>query len=175
MNTKNLLIIGFFIVFFSITFLKNNKPVQDKNVIYNIDSQTGILKYNNFNNSKQINDKKQISKINGNTQEITTNIYEYPSLIVQKNIPIRWTIVADEQNLNSCNNEIVIPKLNISKKLDLGENIFEFTLEDKEVLEYSCWMGINNATITVVDDINIIEIIQIDKLQTVDSCCEILK
>lgn len=175
MNTKKLLIIGFFIVFFSIIFFKNNKPVQDENIIYNIDSQTGILKYNNFNNPEQINDKQQISIINGNMQEITTNIYEYPSLIVQKNIPIRWTIVADEQNLNSCNNEIVIPKLNISKKLELGENIFEFTLEDRGLLSYSCWMGINNATIIVVDDINIIEDIQIDKLQTVDSCCESLK
>lgn len=94
--------------------------------------------------------------LNSNVQEIVTQLEpsSYPALVVQKGVPVKWTIIADSKNLNSCNNEIVIPSLGISKPLNLGENVIEFTLNDTGIIPYSCWMGMIDSTIAVVDDIN---------------------
>jgi uncharacterized protein len=89
----------------------------------------------------------------GGIQVITTTLepYGYPALTVQKGIPVKWTITADAQNLNSCNNEIIIPAYGISKQLAAGENIIEFTPANAGVIPYSCWMGMIQSTITVVE------------------------
>lgn len=96
------------------------------------------------------------STIENDTQLTTTELasYGYPDLIIQKGVPFKWVINVSAENLNSCNNEIVIDSLGISKVLEIGENIIEFTPAESGVIPYSCWMGMQNATIAVVDDIN---------------------
>lgn len=97
-----------------------------------------------------------ISKIEGNIQTVTTNLKagSYTPIIVQKGIPLRWTIIAEKENLNECNNAITIPKLNISKKLSVGENVIEFTPEEEGQIIYTCWMGMIKSSITIVSDLN---------------------
>jgi len=97
-----------------------------------------------------------IAKIEGNFQKVVTKIESgsYPSIIVQKGIPVKWTITADKESLNQCNNEITIPKLNINKKLTVGENIIEFTAENEGEIVYTCWMGMIKGNIYVVSDLN---------------------
>lgn len=98
----------------------------------------------------------QNADVDNNVQEIVTQLEpsSYPTFVVQKGVPVKWTMVADSKNLNSCNNEIIIPSLNISKPLKVGDNVIEFTPTETGVIPYSCWMGMINSAIVVVDDIN---------------------
>ncbi len=98
----------------------------------------------------------QTATVKENVQEIVTQLepYGYPALTVQKDVPVKWTIVADAATLNSCNNEIIIPNYEILKTLNVGDNVIEFTPTESGIIQYSCWMGMINSTIAVVDDIN---------------------
>lgn len=76
---------------------------------------------------------------------------KYPNIIIQKEIPVKWTISAEKKYLNGCNNEIVIPKYDVKKKLFEGDNIIEFTPNEVGTITYSCWMGMIVGNIKVVE------------------------
>lgn len=80
----------------------------------------------------------------------------YNPIIVQKGIPVKWTITANDGDLSSCNNRMLIRDYNVEKKLIVGENVIEFTPTESRKMSAppSCWMGMVGSTITVVDDIN---------------------
>jgi hypothetical protein len=95
------------------------KERQNNNIVQNIE-----------NNDKKIIQKKSKTAIALNKnhtkimdqnivtiQTITTKIdsFSYPSIVVQKGIPVKWIIIADQDSLNECNNTIIIPKLKIEK------------------------------------------------------------
>ena len=73
----------------------------------------------------------------------------YPAITVQAGIPVEWTIHADAEKLNGCNNEIVIPAYGLSVALEAGDNLVTFTPEKAGTVPYSCWMGMIHATIEV--------------------------
>jgi len=91
----------------------------------------------------------QVINMSANGRGYTPNI-----LYVQKNVPVKWVINGDQ--LTSCNNAIVVPSMNIQKKLESGENIITFTPGDKDI-NFSCWMGMIGGVIRVVDDVNAID------------------
>ena len=95
--------------------------------------------------------------ISGDEQTVTTSFLSdsYTPITVQRGIPVRWTILITEENLNSCNNEILIPKYDIDKKLTVGENIVEFTPTETGTFPYSCWMGMIYSRITVVENLSV--------------------
>ena len=112
------------------------------------------------NNSKQIaspgNDSKatiengvQVIKMTANANGYTPNVF-----YVQKNVPVKWII--NGELLTSCNNAIVVPSMDIEKKLEAGENIVNFTPGDKDI-KFSCWMGMISGVIKVVDDVNAVD------------------
>ncbi|KUO74682.1 MAG: heavy metal transporter [Clostridia bacterium BRH_c25] len=78
----------------------------------------------------------------------------YAPIIVQKGIPVKFIINAENQNINGCNNAIIIPKYNIQKALEPGKNIIEFTPEEAGTIPYSCWMGMIGSSIKVVDELS---------------------
>lgn len=78
----------------------------------------------------------------------------YEPIKVQKGIPVRWTIKAQKSDINGCNNEIIIPAFNMSKKLEPGDNVIEFIPTESGSFTYSCWMGMIRSKIIVVDDMN---------------------
>lgn len=78
----------------------------------------------------------------------------YTPIIVQKGIPVRWTIKAEKSDLNGCNNPVTIPKYNIQKKLVPGDNIIEFTPEEEGNIIYTCWMGMISSNIKVVGNLD---------------------
>ncbi|MHC1684192.1 MAG: sulfite exporter TauE/SafE family protein [Clostridiaceae bacterium] len=80
--------------------------------------------------------------------------YSPNTLYVQKDMPVKWII--DGKGLNSCNNAIVVPSLNVEKKLKSGENVIEFTPGDKDI-SFSCWMGMIRGVIKVVDDVETVD------------------
>jgi sulfite exporter TauE/SafE/plastocyanin domain-containing protein/copper chaperone CopZ len=102
----------------------------------------------------QATDANKAKIVNG-VQEvrITADASGYnPNVVfVQKGIPTKF--IVEGKTITSCNNEIIIPTMNIRKKLSKGENIIEFTPGDKDI-NYSCWMGMISGLIKVVDNID---------------------
>lgn len=102
------------------------------------------IRTNNYENMAEIiDDYQQI--------ETTIDYGSYEPITVKKGIPVKWIINVPAEKLNGCNNEIIIPKYNIDVKLNAGENIIEFTPTEAGIINYSCWMGMINSTITVID------------------------
>ncbi len=96
-----------------------------------------------------------ISRLEGNFQMVTTSIRSdrFPAIAVQKAIPVRWIIKVNRDNLNGCNETITIPKLKIERKLQVGDNLIEFTPHEAGEIVYTCWMGMIKSKITVVENI----------------------
>jgi len=61
------------------------------------------------------------------------------TLRLKKGVPVRWKIFGDQ--VSSCTNKIIVPSLNISKKISNGENVVEFTPDTVGEIPFSCWMG----------------------------------
>jgi plastocyanin domain-containing protein len=109
-----------------------------------------------------------VAKIQGNVQVVTTDLApgSYPPIIVQKGIPVKWNMRATADNLNGCNETLTIPKYNIEKKLQAGDNIIEFTPEEEGNLTYTCWMGMISSNIKVVSDLSGVSGKDIDQLNS---------
>lgn len=75
----------------------------------------------------------------------------YPDITVRAGVPVRWVIHADEEKITGCNNEMVIPALDLRVPLSPGDNIVEFTMNEPGIIPYTCWMGMLNGSITVVE------------------------
>lgn len=87
------------------------------------------------------------------------NGYTPNVIYVKKDIPVKWVI--DGKQINSCNNAIVVPSLDIKKQLNNGENIIEFTPKDKDI-NFSCWMGMIRGVIRVVDNLDSVDTSKVD-------------
>ena len=74
----------------------------------------------------------------------------YPIITVQAGVPVTWTLHADEEKLNGCNNALVIPAYGARQALKPGDNIITFTPEEEGIVPYACWMGMIRASIRVV-------------------------
>ncbi len=96
-----------------------------------------------------------IATIEGNLQTVTTVIESgrYAPIVVQQGIPVRWIIKAKADDLNGCNNPIIVPKYKLEKRLVPGDNVIEFTPDASGTIAYSCWMGMITSYIKVVPDL----------------------
>jgi plastocyanin domain-containing protein len=115
----------------------------------------------------EIKDGVQIITMSANNNGYTPNAF-----YVQKGMPVKWIINGDQ--LNSCNNAIVVPSLNKQVKLKNGENIVEFTPGDKD-LNFSCWMGMIRGVIKVTDKLDSVDTSKADSsippASAGPSCC----
>lgn len=75
----------------------------------------------------------------------------YPDITVTAGIPVKWIIDAEKGSINACNRQISIKEYGIEYTFEEGENIIEFDPTDTGTFQYSCWMGMIRATITVVE------------------------
>ena len=96
-----------------------------------------------------------IARISGEVQTVTTTMAsgQYTPFVVQKGIPLQWTIQAAAADLNGCNNPLTIPSLHRQIKLVPGSNLITFTPERSGTIIYTCWMGMISSKITVVADL----------------------
>lgn len=97
--------------------------------------------------------KDRIAVQDGSNQTITTkfNSVSYLPITVKANIPVKWTIVMDEEDITGCNRQLRIPEYDITIDLQPGDNIVEFTPTATGSFPYSCWMGMIQSEITVTD------------------------
>ncbi len=79
----------------------------------------------------------------GSKQVVSMKIGYYgfePQVInLKKGVPVKWII--DGNGATGCTNKIIVPSLNITKKINSGDNIVEFTPTESGVIPFSCWMG----------------------------------
>lgn len=112
-------------------------------------------------------DGVQVIRMTADNKGYTPNVF-----YVEKGIPVKWIITGSQ--LNSCNNAVVIPSLNIQKTLKSGENIIEFTPDDKDI-NFSCWMGMIRGVIKVTDNLDSVDTSKADpslpKPNSGMSCC----
>jgi sulfite exporter TauE/SafE/plastocyanin domain-containing protein len=96
-----------------------------------------------------------IARLEGGVQLVETTMQpnRYVPIIVQRGLPVKWTIKADAASLNGCNNPVTIPTYGVSQRLVPGSNLIEFTPTGAGNVLYTCWMGMISSTIRVVDDI----------------------
>jgi hypothetical protein len=74
----------------------------------------------------------------------------FPNIIVKVGIPVKWIIDAPDGSINLCNNQMIINEYGIDYLFKEGENIIEFMPIKSGIFQYSCWMGMIRAHITVV-------------------------
>jgi len=90
--------------------------------------------------------------ITGDVQEVSMAVtsygYEPKNLTIKAGVPVRWKINGDEAY--GCTSVMTIPSLNISKPLQQGENIIEFTASQKGQLAFMCSMGMVRGSFTVI-------------------------
>ncbi|MNB70879.1 Cytochrome C biogenesis protein transmembrane region [compost metagenome] len=89
-------------------------------------------------------------------QEIQTAVTivgkdSYSPITVKKGIPVRWIIRVSRDQLNDCNNEIIVPAFHIRKKLVVGDNVVEFTPNETGDFPFTCWMEMIESRITVTE------------------------
>ncbi|MBU5676229.1 sulfite exporter TauE/SafE family protein [Alkaliphilus sp. MSJ-5] len=105
---------------------------------------------------KQTVSEVMLPEIINEFQVITTyannNGYEPNFFILEKGKPVNWVVRGD--SINGCNNEIVIPELNIKQGIKEGYNVIKFTPESEGEIAFSCWMGMLDGSFIIVDDIN---------------------
>lgn len=139
-------------------FAISNRNVSSENIIDSVNTNVG---------KATIQDGVQIINMTADRNGYTPNAF-----YVQKDIPVKWII--DGKELNSCNNAIVASSLNLELKLKSGENIIEFTPDDKDI-NFSCWMGMIGGVIKVVDKLDSVDTTEPDSsLPTTSSgpsCC----
>lgn len=75
----------------------------------------------------------------------------YPSITVEAGVPVEWNINAPAGSINGCNNRMLIPEYGIEHTFTEGDNLITFTPDKTGTFQYSCWMGMIRATITVVE------------------------
>ena len=93
------------------------------------------------------------STITGSVQVVKMDVdwvFKPTEFKIKKGISVRWEI--NGINVSGCSNEIVIPKLNIRKKINVGQNVIEFTPTKEGILSFSCWMGMINGRFIVTDE-----------------------
>jgi len=82
--------------------------------------------------------------------EVNRYGWEPDKFVLKKDMPVKWIINGKE--INGCNNAIQVPKLGLNFDIKKGEQIIEFTLTEKGVTAWSCWMGMIPGTFIVTDD-----------------------
>jgi sulfite exporter TauE/SafE len=75
--------------------------------------------------------------------------YSPKTFTVTKGVPVKWIITST--NSYTCAAFLVMPKYNIRRDLQEGENVIEFTPTETGTVPFSCSMGMYRGSFTVVD------------------------
>lgn len=76
---------------------------------------------------------------------------QYPDIMVQAGMPVKWTIHAPDGSINGCNYKVIIQRYSIEYVFEEGDNVIEFTPTQAETVSYTCWMGMIRGSITVTE------------------------
>lgn len=91
------------------------------------------------------------------TVEFDLDYDAYADIVVQKDIPVRVIVHADESRITGCNNEIISRDFGFDVPISPGDNVITFTPEETGDFTYTCWMNMIRNRIKVIDDIGFFE------------------
>lgn len=93
------------------------------------------------------------AEVAGDLQVVNSSLSSgrYPNITVQVGVPVKWVIDAPEGSITGCNNRMLIPDYGIEYTFQTGENVIEFTPQKAGTVRYSCWMGMIQGNIFVID------------------------
>ena len=103
------------------------------------------------NNSVQ-KETRLDSRIENGVQivEMTQAVGYSPNrLIIKKDIPVKWLI--NSTNPYTCSSYLVVPSLGISKALQEGNNVIEFTPTKTGTIKFTCSMGMYSGYFNVIN------------------------
>ncbi|MCL2140498.1 MAG: sulfite exporter TauE/SafE family protein [Dehalococcoidia bacterium] len=79
----------------------------------------------------------------------------YPNITVETGTAVKWTINAPDGSINGCNGRVNIMEYGIANyAFQPGANVIEFSPTRTGRFQYTCWMGMIRAYITVVEPIS---------------------
>lgn len=78
----------------------------------------------------------------------------YSPIVVQRGIPVNWSLLVEEEDLNRCNDTVIVPSLRIEAKLAAGTNLIQFTPVEEGTIVFTCWMGMIKSVIVVVEELS---------------------
>lgn len=75
-----------------------------------------------YTNSATGQNTASVAVIKGDVQEVSIKLVSsaYGPIVVQKGIPVRFTIEADARDINGCNGTVVVPAYNLQVALKPG-------------------------------------------------------
>lgn len=120
--------------------------------LYYISNFLAIYGINFTNKSNEPNKTYESNVVDGKqiiNMDVVSSGYVPNYFSVKKGVPVKW--IVNGKNVFGCQGYFVVPKLNIQKALEPGENIFEFTPEDSGFINFSCGMGMYRGRIEVID------------------------
>jgi len=100
----------------------------------------------NSGNSAGVNVENGKQIIN---MEVVNSGYVPNYFTVKKGVPVKWII--DGKNVFGCQGYLVVPSLSVSKALNEGQNLIEFTPTETGTINFSCGMGMYRGRIEVID------------------------
>ena len=130
---------GLAVIFFALFNLNNAYTLAGLNINNFSTDQTGISDSN-----VSMEDGVQVVRMAEINDGYTPNKFS-----IKKGVPVKWII--DAQAPYSCASSIIVPKLNINKNLEAGENIIEFTPTQTGKIPFSCSMGMYTGVFNVYD------------------------
>lgn len=149
-NTKdsnNRKYVVFFILFAAIVLLSNFMSSFDMSVKLKQSLSGNEAKASQVNTTRpSIENGVQVIRMTADN-----NGYTPKNMYVQKDMPVK--LIIEGNQINSCNNGVVLPSLNIEKTIKSGDNVIEITPKDEDI-DFSCWMGMIKGVIKVTDSID---------------------
>lgn len=102
-------------------------------------------------NTEELN-MAEISE-SGDVQYVSSELDfgSYPEITVYSGILVKWTINVQEEVINGCNYKMVLSAYGITHEFTPGENVIEFTPGESGTVQYTCWMGMINGKINIID------------------------
>ena len=107
---------------------------------------------NIFASSTNVSVDKNIIMENGvqlAQMSVNNRGYSPASFTVRKGVPVKWVI--DGQNVFGCQGSLVAPKIAVSRTLEKGKNVIEFTPKETGLIAFSCSMGMFQGEFNVVE------------------------
>lgn len=81
--------------------------------------------------------------------KVTSSGYEPESITIKRGVPVRWEV--DGTDAGGCTGAIVSRELGISKVLEPGINLFNFTPTHAGSIAFSCGMGMVRGSFNVIE------------------------
>lgn len=94
--------------------------------------------------------------------------WEPNSFVLQAGVPVRWKI--NGQEINGCNNEIIVREYGLDLPLSKGMQTIEFTPKEEGIIRWSCWMGMIPGQFVVVNDAGNISEYSVPEIARGSSC-----